>query len=256
MAIFATRVAGQDPIPPPHNDTLAMGTIGLVAGQRMRVSVFNHSEIPGTPCNFRIDVYGLNGELLGTHTGEVLSGKGTFADFDVAANLRKPDRVQVHVMVTGYDTEPLQATAEVFDVRTGQTSIPSDPCITPSPESPRDPASSVGMTRNEIMRISVFHHPSPNQIPCDLIVEFSSLEGATLFAAQGSVMPGKGAAFDWGSGHPGFPNLSLGERLQVRATVHREYHADVGITGEVFDAKTGETGFDFIPCDAVESHQY
>jgi len=248
VAFVAARVAGQDPIP--EEGGLAMGTIGVAAGQKLRVSVFEHGEIPGSPCVFRIDIYGINGELLGTHTGEVFAGKGAFADFDVAANLRKPDRVQVHVMVTGDGTEPLLATAEIFDVRTGQTSIPDSPCVTPRSESPRDPASSVGITRNHAVRLSFFHHPSANQIPCDLIGSLIALDGTVLTAFQGSIFPGKGFAFDWGEGSQGFPVLASGERLQVHAEVHVEHPDEVGMTGEVFDLKTGATLFDFIPCSA------
>ena len=245
-AFVATRVVAQDPVP--AEEGLAMGTIGVAAGQRLRVSVFEHGEIPDSPCVFRIDIYGLNGQLLDTHTGEVFAGKGAFADFDVAANLRKPDRVQVHVMVTSFDTEPLLATAEIFYVKTGQTSIPRNPCVTPAPQSPRDPSSSVGITRNHAVRLSFFHHPSPNQIPCDLIGSLMALDGTVLTAFQGSMLPGKGFAFDWGEGSQGFPVLASGERLQVHAEVHIEHPDEVGMTGEVFDLKTGATLFDFIPC--------
>ena len=45
----------------------------------------------------------------------------------------------------------------------------------------------------------------------------------------------------------GTTGFAPGERLRVSAFNHNE----IGSTGEVFDAKTGETAFDFIPCDAV-----
>jgi hypothetical protein len=245
VAFAVGRAAAQDPVPqvvePP-----AMGTIGIAAGQKLRVSVFDHADIPGTPCGFRIDVFGLGGQLLGQHTGEVLPGTGTFADFDVATQIRKPGRVQVHVMVTTFGDEPVEATAEVFDVRSGSTMIPDAPCITPVPLSRAD--ASVGLIREQIMRVSVFHHPDANQIPCDLIVEFISLDGTVLAVSQGSVLPGKGLALDWGDGFQGFPALAMGERLQIHAHVQAGHPDMVGITGEVFDAKSGATAFVFIPC--------
>ena len=45
----------------------------------------------------------------------------------------------------------------------------------------------------------------------------------------------------------GTTGFASGPRLRVSVFNHNE----IGSTGGVFDAKPGETAFDFIPCDAV-----
>jgi hypothetical protein len=112
-----------------------MATAGVAAGQALRVSLFHHVDPAGsvTPCLFKIEVLGLGGELLGFYEGQVFPGKGAYADFDVAKGLAKGQRVQVHINVTVPAGHPVGATAEVFDLKTGETRYPVNPCAEPAP---------------------------------------------------------------------------------------------------------------------------
>lgn len=248
VALTVTRASAQDQANPPASMP-HMGTVGVSAGQMLRVSVFNHgsAQTPGAPDLFKIEVFGLDGNLLADIQGACLPETGAFADFDVAAGLKKPERVQVHIHVTVLADHAFGATAEVFDARTGATRIPDGPCITPLPD-PRMAHGSVGLIRGQLMRVSVFHEPGQGQIPCSLFVCFVDLDGKMLATHGGKVLPGQGFAVDWGDGFAGFPSLKVGERFQVHVDVHAEHPHEIGATIEVYDPKTGETQIPDAPC--------
>lgn len=248
VALAASSVRAQDPIPPPNPcpTQALMGTVGVASGQMFRVSVFNHTE---DPQQFEIEVFGLDGTLLGGFQGGCLPHTGTFADFDVAAGLKGGERVQAHVNVTSFSQQPLGATAEVFDASTGATRIPTNPCITPVPD-PQMSHGSLGMIRGQAARVSVFHHSEENipPTPCNFRIQIVGLDGKVLATHEGEVLPGQGAAFDWGDGSQSFPDLAKAERVQVHVSVYAEHPDELGATIEIYDPKTGETQIPDAPC--------
>lgn len=121
------------PTPVEH---MTMGTIGVVNGQIARLSLFHHQDpqIPTNPCVFRIDIYGIDGKLLGSNSGVLAPGEGTFADYDLAANTRRKDeRVQFHAMVHVPPGHDIGSLIEIFDAKTGKTAYPEGPCIIEDP---------------------------------------------------------------------------------------------------------------------------
>lgn len=56
---------------------MEMGTI--IRGQVVRVSLFHHNDgtqlPPAPPCNYAIEVYGLDGKLLASDGGKLSSGR-------------------------------------------------------------------------------------------------------------------------------------------------------------------------------------
>lgn len=249
-AAWVAPAFAQDPVNPPPASCPApprMATIGVAAGQALRVSLFRHVDPGGLmgPVDFRIDVFGLGGQPLGSDAGLLAPGQGAFADFDVAKGLQKGQRVQVHVNVTVPSGYLVGATAEVFDLKTGETRMPRDPCLEPEPFA--QVMGTVGLVRGQIVRVSLFHHLDLNQAihACSFKFALTGLDGKLLATDTGQILPGQGVAFDVdlvaGAG------LKNSQRLQFHGDVSVEHPDLVGSLLEIVDVKTGETRYPVSP---------
>lgn len=199
---LAARAASaqQDPVPPPPSCAAPprMATVGVAAGQALCVSLFHHEEAGSvTPCLFKIDILGLDGKLLAFHDGEIFAGRGAVATFDVAHGLKRGQRVQVHVNVTVPEGHPVGATAEVFDLKTGETRFPETPCAEPAPFVLA--MGMVGTVRDQIVRISLFEHLDPQDSvhPCLYKIALYGIDGTLLGTNTGQVISGQGVALDY-----------------------------------------------------------
>lgn len=111
-----------------------MGSVGIAAGQIARVSLFHHMG-DLIPCNYIIELTGLDGKSLASDTGQLTSGQGAFIDYDLAAALEKGQRLQFHadVMIPEDHFGMVGTTLELFDGKTGVSAIPNTPCGIPIP---------------------------------------------------------------------------------------------------------------------------
>ena len=139
-ALTGHAVAAQDPVDPPPESCPAprlMATVGVAAGQRLRVSLFHHPDPAGAvhPCLFRIALFGIDGKQLGTDTGQILSGRGAAFDYDLAgaAGLKAVERLQFHGDVWVEHPAEVGSVMEIIDVKTGETRSPVTPCGMPFP---------------------------------------------------------------------------------------------------------------------------
>lgn len=139
------------PLPP------RVGTVGLVAGQLARVSLFRHAQT-GThsgAAGFKINLLGLDGTLLSATEGELAPEHGLFFDYDLTAGLRKQTRLQFHADVEVPPGVPIGASLEVVDAKTGATTMPTDPDILPDPTHALT-MGMVGVAAKQVTRLSVF----------------------------------------------------------------------------------------------------
>jgi len=248
---LAARAASarQDPVPPPPSCPAPrrLATVGVAAEQALCVSLFHHEEAGSvTPCLFKIDILDVDGKLLAFHDGEIFAGRGAVATFDVAHGLKRGQRVQVHVNVTVPAGHPIGATAEVFDLKTGETRFPVSPCAEPEPF-----VLAMGMVaavRDQIVRVSLFAHLDPQGIaqPCLYKIALYGIDGTLLGANTGQVISGQGVALDFDLA--GAAALDYGDRLLFHGDVWVEYPDDVGAVMEIVDVKTGETRYPRDPC--------
>jgi hypothetical protein len=229
-----------------------MGSVAVVRNQMLRVSLFNHEE-EGAPfaSNYRIEVIGIDGSLLGTATGQISPDFGAFADFDLTRGLRERERVQFHVDVI-VPRGHIGSTLEVFDQKTGATtffafpSIVTDPDRIPSPDALA--MGSFGIAAGQLARVSVFHENGPGfpTGPSAVHIDILGLNGRRLASTDGSVSPGRGLFFDYDLA----ATLRRGERLQFHTHVFSERPGMVGSTLEIIDDKTGATTIAPLPCNS------
>ncbi len=111
------------------------------------------------------------------------------------------------------------------------------------------PPGTVGITRRQLVRLSVVHH-SPSELPvppCNIVAEILSAEGKVL--AQKLIMnpgPDQGDFIDFV--HPG-DGAGFGSRLQLHGHVRHTPGHLVGASMEVIDQLTGLTTLPEPPCN-------
>jgi hypothetical protein len=264
LAGHSWPVSAQYPVPKPRGASPdRMATVGIVAGQLARLSVFfpgdpenfpddpenypnDPENFPSDPENFRVDFFGIDGKLLATGDGRVMPGQGAFLDFDLASHLRRGQRLQVHCIVTlpkGYENQ-IGATLELFDAKTGATAIPSRPRITPAPSDEMN-MGTVGVVNGQIARLSVFRHDE-SQYPFEsdnYKIEIYGLDGTLLASDGGVLLHGQGAFYDYDLA----ATARKGERVQFHAIAVAICGHEMGALIEVLDAKTGVTQFSARP---------
>jgi hypothetical protein len=246
---FTTRVSAQDPVPPPQktNPVLdAMATIGIAAGQRVRISVYHLTEVGVVmPCDFQAVLIGADGNTLASIGGTVIPGQGAFVDFAHAGRLKRGERIQVHGAVVILGSFPnddpahhaplVGATFEVFDEKTGETNCLAFPERTLGAGRHMG---TVGVARGQRARISLFHLTDTGVVmPCDYQIHLIGLDGKILGSNAGTLFPGQGAFFD----HDLASTRAKGERVQFHAQVRRPPEHPVTGAVEIFDEQTGIT---------------
>jgi hypothetical protein len=239
------RAAQQDspcPLPP------GMGTVGVVAGQVVRVSFFHHlDQVPAPPCNVQAVLTGLDGQALGFAKGELVPGTGVFADFVLAENTRRGERVQFHAEVHVPADHPVGANLEIFEAKSGWTVFSIVPCWVPA--RPTTGMGTVGVAGGQRVRVSVFHHLTEVVTPCDFEAVLIGLDGKELARELGQVLPGQGSSLDLDLA----AGLRKGERVQFHAEVRMPVHEDgvlpLSTSLEIYDVKTGTTLVPSPPCN-------
>jgi hypothetical protein len=136
-------VHAQDQIPPPVNDRVSFGSVGITSGQTLRVTVANtilpvDANLPPGPTRVVMTFRGMNGQLMRTRGGDVIRrvvdlerGDSAFLDLDYDALPPGPVRIQVRAVVVIQpppvgDTNSLQdgvciPTVEVINNANGRT---------------------------------------------------------------------------------------------------------------------------------------
>lgn len=226
-----------------------MGTVGIVAGQVARLSLFHHADETINPCGFQLVLSGVDGKPLATYAGKVEPGKGAFADFVLGEDLETGERLQLHahVELEGKD-HPVGGTLEIFDAKTGVTAFGVVPG---GLEETGMEMGTAGVAARQSVRVSLFHLDQ-GITPCGYRIVLRGLDGAALGTAEGSVLPGQGAFHDFALG----AGLGPGKRVQFHADVFVAPHdagtPPVGSFAEVFDLKSGETTMGITPCGLVD----
>jgi hypothetical protein len=98
-------------------------------------------------------------------------------------------------------------------------------------------AGMVGMTRDQIARVSVFHGAGDAGIVCPDIVEIVDAGGKVLATSQAELFPGTGTFFDYDLAQ----GLKRGQRLQFHVIVRTRPDHPGGASLEIYDRKTGVT---------------
>lgn len=247
--------AAQDPIPQPQRGSRdRVATVGIVAGQLARLSVFYPSDpenFPEDPENFRVNFFAIDGKLLATGDGRVMPGQGAFLDFDLSPSFKRGQRLQVHCNVTlpeGYENE-IGATLELFDAKTGETAIASRPDIIPRPYDNMT-MGTIGVVNGQVARLSVFRHVDPeyHSDPEPYKIEIHGLDGTLLASDSGIISPGHGAFYDY----PLAATARKSERIQFHAAARMIAGHEMGALVEVIDAKTSVTQFVATPASIEE----
>ena len=136
-------IAGFNPQPDPPK---VFGSMGLVAGQTIRLSAVNvldpgTTALPPDPCRVTLLLIGPEGDVLARSTKVLEPGAATFVDLAVAppvdangAALDPTARAQVRAVVEveslgrrALPPDPCRATLEVFDTATGRTTALASP---------------------------------------------------------------------------------------------------------------------------------
>ncbi|MDB5969521.1 MAG: hypothetical protein JWQ90_1971 [Hydrocarboniphaga sp.] len=224
-----------------------MGMIGVAAGQVLRVSLLNHND---TTAGWKIEVWARDGQLLAIETGELDAQRGSFVDFDLAARLKRGQRLQFHVDVTGVSRLPVAATAELFDSNGGNTVLSIQPCVRPEPDQLRTFAS-VGVVPGQILRVSLFQDLIEGAQSSPYRIDILDLDGQRLDGAEGSLVPGSGIVFSWNPGVRTLPRFGAdpaATRQQVHVDVQVADVYTIGATLEVYHARTGRTQINISPC--------
>jgi len=229
------------PLPP------RLGTVGLVAGQFARVSLFRHAQtgVPSDPSSVKIDIVGLDGSLLATTASTLAPERGIFFDYDLTAGLKKKSRLQFHADVEVPPGVPIGATLEIYDAKTGETAMPIDLDIVPDPTHALA-MGMVGVAAKQIARLSLFHESDGNvaKSPTPFTIELLGMDGKLLAWTQGSLPQEQGAFFDFDL----TAGLRKGSRVQFHADVRIPLTTVVGAMLEIYDSKTGETAMPINPC--------
>ena len=114
---------------------LAMGTVGIVRTEVVRVSLFHHLDPAGAvnPCLYRLALTGIDGKVLASDTGQVLPGQGAAFDYDLAkaAGLRLRERLQFHGDVWVEHPAEVGSLIEIVDRQSGGTGSSVTPCLLP-----------------------------------------------------------------------------------------------------------------------------
>jgi hypothetical protein len=218
-----------------------MGPVALAGNQKLRVSLFHHEP---APCFFKIELLGLDGNLLGMQQGSLSPQAGTFIDFSPPNKLRKGQRLQFHAHVTA--EHPLGATLEIFEPKTGKTAFEGPvPCFTP-PADPLMTLGSVGLVAGQAVRVSLFHELDPQlPEPCFFQIHVLGLDGQPLAQpVQGTILPGRGLFFDYDLA----ADLLEAQRRQFHVDVMVEHPDQVGAQVEIYNVNTGKTQILPTPC--------
>lgn len=113
MSIEPSRpVHAQSQTPPPTNDRISFGVVGITSGQTLRVNVANtimpnDPNLPPGPTRVVIAFRGMNGQLMRNRSGEAIRrvvdlDRGDATSFDLDYDLLPPGpiRVQVRPVIT------------------------------------------------------------------------------------------------------------------------------------------------------------
>lgn len=95
----------------------------------------------------------------------------------------------------------------------------------------------VGMTRGQIVRVSLFHEADVAGIVCPDIVEIVDADGKVLASTKTELKPGTGVFFDYDLA----AGLVPGKRLQFHVRVRTLPDHPGAATVEIFDKLTGRT---------------
>jgi hypothetical protein len=95
----------------------------------------------------------------------------------------------------------------------------------------------VGITRDQMLRVSLFHDADAAGVICPSIVEIVAANGKILASSTAELAPGTGAFFDYDLTQ----GLKRRERLQLHVIVRTRPDHPGGATVEVYDRKTGAT---------------
>jgi len=137
-------VRAQDQVPPPVNDRISFGTVGITSGQTLRVTVANTQQpdnaLPVDPCKVAITFRYANGQSVRGPGGEEIRkvemvDAGKTAIFDISFDKDLPplrtDRVQIRAIVTvipppvpdsnALPVDPCVPTVEVLNNNNGRT---------------------------------------------------------------------------------------------------------------------------------------
>lgn len=240
LSPLAFSLSAQEQPPDEKHPAETMATVGIAAGQLARLSLFHHDVQGIDPCAFEAVLVDVGGKKLAGATGKLMPGQGAYVDFDLAAELRKGERVQVHanVLVPEGHANHVGGTLEVFDVKTRVTAMSVRPCGVLAE------MGTVGVVAGQTARLSVFHHADQGLSPCGYRIDILGLDGKLLGSDGGKVLPGQGAFHDYDLA----AGLRHDERVQFHAMVRMPVGHSLGALVEIFDAKTGVTAFGVVPC--------
>ena len=143
----AEPVKAQDELPPPTNDRISFGSVGLTSGQTLRVNVTNtimpsDINLPPGPVRVAVTFRYQNGSIVrNARTGEAIRkivdlerGDSAFIDVDYGDLPPGPTRAQMRAVVVGQQPPPVPdsgqnpippgsviATAEIINNANGRT---------------------------------------------------------------------------------------------------------------------------------------
>ena len=95
----------------------------------------------------------------------------------------------------------------------------------------------IGMTGDQVARVSLFHDAVVAGSICPSIVEIVDASGKVLATSAAVLKPGTGALFDYDLA----TGLKNGERLQSHVTVRTRHDHPGGANLEIHNRKTGAT---------------
>jgi hypothetical protein len=238
------------------------GMIGVVASQTLRLRVGAPS---GMTCSASLGFVDQHGTPVGPAQKSVLLNSGQSALLDLNANTLSPalgSRLDVRPVVTplpGPVASFCQSTAEVFDTVFGidQVLIPAAPLNVPI-GTPNWPLGFMGLTRSQVLRLSVANAMMPNGTPngpCAVQLSFLDTNGQPIGPPGKNAIlnPGEAASLD-------LAGDSVVGAFFMRMEVQPAVSADSipGVAGvaacaggatsaEAFDALTGRTETRLMP---------
>jgi hypothetical protein len=120
------QVHAQDQVPPPTNDRISFGMVGITRGQIARLNVTNPGETQEVIIHFRL--VDSNGEVLRRNNGQPIErtmtlepGHSAFLQVSADNLLGREDRLNLRAEVTIGCPCQLPATLEVVNNGTGRT---------------------------------------------------------------------------------------------------------------------------------------
>ncbi len=165
-----TPVKAQDQQPPPINDRISFGMVGITAGQTIRINVTDIQipppigDLPPGPYRVVMAFRGMNGQLVRDRNGDVVRravdlerGDSTFLDLDFDQWPPGPIRVQLRPVVTVQQPpnpetnelppigDRIASTVEVINNANGRTqfAVFTHPAVVrgfnPQPDPPAEP---------------------------------------------------------------------------------------------------------------------